>query len=226
MTFDARVMAAPSGGLVSVRRAGRDADETVSCDRQLAAAVVVGDWVRVDTSGYPLAFALLGAAPGAAPAPTPPAPTGVVTTGREVLSPQWSGTWRDGWRSAWSDLVQGPSSWGTSYGAAFFGRAPASLGTLTAGSVRMIRETYGAYGSGAPQMALLAASGPGASYPTVLATAPGPPMPSVGSVGVFAVPGGWLTLLESGAAGGIGINGTTYMRVDGPSLTLTLDWSR
>ena len=220
-------MAAPASGMVSVRRSGKTTDELVSCDRVLASLVAVGDWVRVDTSGFPLAFALLGTAPGSAPAPTVPIPEGGSVQGTSTLSPAWSGTWRGGaWRTSWSDLVQGPSEWGNSQGAAFFGREPSSLGTLTAGSLRLRRETYGTYGSGAPLMALLAATEPGAAYPTVLATSAGPSLPYVGSTGTFTLPAAWLTSLQSGEAGGIGVTGSTYMRVDGPSITLTLDWSR
>ena len=226
----ARVESAASGGSITVRMAGNTTSESVSCARDVAAVAVAGDWVAViEQDGFTLAIALLGTGPGAAPAPTADLPTTATTTGTQVLAPTWSGTFRGGsWRSSWSDLVQGPSSWGVSQGAAFYGRGPSSLGTLTGGRLSLRREEYGIYGAGAPTLVLLGASAPGAGYPAILRTEAGPSLPNVGSMSTWTVPALWLADLQSGAAGGIGISNAAgpYMRLDGPSTILTLDWSR
>ena len=228
MSDFARIGSAPAGGLVVVRRPDRTANETLTCDRLVASVAVAGDWVALRQVGRLWVVAnLLGTGPGAAPAGAEPPPSSESSpTGQtHALNPTWSGTWRGGsWRSGWNDLVQGPSSWGLSRGAAFFGLTPRSLGVLQSGSVWMRRESYGTYGSGAPTLVLLAGTEPGGSYPTVLRTLAGPSLPNIDSTGTVTLPAEWLTDLASGAAGGIGIDNASgpYLRVDGPSLRLTL----
>lgn len=226
------VTATAAGGKITVLRPGRAEPEVLLVDRNAAATAVVGDWVLIDDDGLrPIVVGVLGT--GAGPSTPdggllPPEAT-TPASGSDVMPPTWSGTWRgSGWRSSFNDLVQGDGGWGLSQGAAFYGSRPASLGvTFGSGSVHLVRETFGIYGSGTPTMRLLGATAPGGAYPSILATAAGPSLPNVGSAADWPLPSSWLVELASGAAGGIGIGvpgSTPYMRIDGPSMRLTLNW--
>lgn len=219
-------------GRIQVRREGKTALDWASVDRQIGSVAVAGDWLLIIEQGRQLwAVALLGTAPGAII--TPPAPdeespeTAEVVTGTDTVPPTWSGTYRDGkWRTDTSHMIQGPSSWGMSKAAAFYGSRLKSLpGSITSLKVRCERLTYGSYSAQRPTMALLSGTKRPSGFPTVRDTANGPLLGRPGSVEWWTVPSGWLDDFDSGAAGGIGIVGTgNYMRLDGPGFRVTAKW--
>ncbi|MFT4295646.1 MAG: hypothetical protein QM582_09570 [Micropruina sp.] len=221
-----------AAGLIQVRREGKTDLDWASVDRQIGSVAVAGDWLLLLEQDRQLwAVALLGTAPGpiiAPPAPEEDSPeTAQIVTGTDTIPPTWSGTWRDGkWRGDTSHMIQGPSSWGMSRGAAFYGKKLKSLpGSITSMKVRCERLTYGSYSQQRPTMALLAGTSKPSGWPTVRDTASGPLLGGPGSVESWTVPTSWLDDFNSGAAGGIGIVGTSnYMRLDGPGLRVTAKW--
>lgn len=227
-----QAMGAASGGLIEVRRRGKTITETASVDRQIGAEAVAGDWLLIlEQDRLLFAVALLGTAPGTVetidgPTETQPE-SATILTGSDAVAPVWSGTYRDGrWRTDTSHMIQGPSSWGMSKGAAFYGRRLKSLpGELTEVKVRCERLTYGSYSSQRPTMALLSGLYRPSGFPTVRDTNLGPLLGAPGSVEYWEVPSSWLDDLTSGDAGGIGVVGTSnYMRLDGPGMRLKVKW--
>lgn len=226
-----QVRAVATGGVLTVRRLGKATDDRASVDRQVGSVAAAGDWVLlIEQAGQLWAIALLGTSPSAIidpPDPDEQAPEATrIVRGTDTVPPTWSGTYRSGsWRSDTDHMVQGPSSWGTSRGAAFFGRKLRSLpGSITSAQVRCERLTYGSYAASRPRMALLAGTSRPSGFPSVRAEANGPLLGAPGSVEWWTMPASWLADLNSGAAGGIGVIGDTYMRLHGPGLRVKAKW--
>lgn len=226
-----QVMAAASGGQIQVRRKGKATNDYATVDRQIGSAAGVGDWLSLlEADGQLFAFMLLGTSAGGVVVPPTPgedAPeTAQTVTGSDTVPPTYSGTYRDGkWRTDTSHAIQGPSSWGMSRGAAFYGRKLAALpGVITSMQVRVERESYGVYAAQTPTMALLSGQSKPSGFPTVRDTTAGPSV-RVGETKWWSVPSGWLADINSGAAGGIGVVGTgNYMRINGPGMRVTAKW--
>lgn len=200
------------GAELTVQIADKPTPDTALCLKGIAPAV--GDWVLLILDRGTL-WAL-----GEINASTVEVtePLGVVTTGGTQafgFGPSWSGSYRGGWRGDTSHMIQGTSSWGTSKGAAWFGRGFKGR-DLQSVQVRCERLTYGSYSSQRPTMALLPGLTRPSGYPTPIATASGPLLGAPGTVKWWTLPDSWLSHLKSGSAGGIGITGSTYMRLDGP----------
>lgn len=216
---------APSGGKIVIKRAGATKAETALISRELTSLVVSGDWMRItEADGVLYADMLLGTAP----APVAPPPISVTPPPArdvwETLPPTWSGTWRgSSWRSGMPELVQGDGGWGVSQGAAWYGRKLTANGILASASVRLERMSYGSYGDNdTPTMRLLSGFEQSGTYPAIVATATGPVLNNPGSVAEWALPPAWITQINAGAAGGIGIGipgAEPYMRVKPPTLT-------
>lgn len=229
---------APAGGEVSVLLPGKTAADVVPCLRSMTGAQV-GDSVLVLMAGSQAwAVGVLGAVPP----PRPPDPLATVddapptsvemrrtVTGRAALTPSWTGTWRaGGWRSDTQDLFQGDwSGRGLNAGAAFIDGLDA-LGVLTEVTIHLERVSgAGASASQAPTMVLLG-SGKSAGWPTVLASAAGPAL-AWGTSTDWEVPTSWLSLMQSGAATGVGIQTSTaqpYIKISGSRLWATATWER
>lgn len=242
-TILAACTAAYSGGFVTVLVPGSPAAVRLSAVRSVS-SVAVGDQVLVTVEGARMwVTGLLGTAPPPPPPPPPPDPAPpppppeeqTTITGTTACTPTWTGSFRGGaWRSDINDVRQGTSdAYPPNRGAAFYGRKPSSLGTsLTGGRVRLVREKGGVFAPQTPTMLLLAGQTRPASFPSVLASAAGPALATPGngtSSATWTLPAAWLASLNNGTAGGIGVGtgaATPHINLDGPSMTLTLDWER
>ena len=226
--------ALPTGGVMQVTRAGKTTPEWAFVARHVAPVVGRGDkLLLIEDAGQLFVVAILGESPVVPPvvAPDPPAEgapeTGTRITGTTLVPPVWTGTYRSGsWRSDTAEMIQGPSSWGMSQGAAFFGRALASVtGDITRLSLHFERLTFGTYAAQQPTVALLSGQTRPSGAPTVRATATGPTLTGPGSTADWTVPAAWLADINSGAAGGFGLVGTsTYMRISGPRFRALATW--
>lgn len=222
---------AASSNRITVTRSGSSVAEFAVVSRHVR-GVQAGELVRLfEDRGQLWVVAILGTGPVAdvfvSEPPTPE--TADAIGGTEIIAPGWSGTFRGGrWRGDTSHLIQGDGGWGRSWGAAFLPEKVRQLGTLSNGRLRVERLSYGTYAVQQPRILLL--GGPkAATFPPVLATAMGPGLGSPGSVAQWSVPAEWTSQIETGAATGFGIGidaDTPYMRLDGPELLFTVDWSR
>lgn len=233
----ARVMAVASGGTITVRLSEKTSNDVIPVARSVATAAVGENvMVQTDGKGAMLAFALLGVST----APDVPAPvvpvvdTGsesqTVIRGTEPVFPDWAGSWQLGrWRTDTTDVIQG--AYGTNpanKGAAFFGDKPSSLGTLTGGRLWYTRLSgAGNNASEAPTLTLLAGkSRPASTYPTVTGTATGTAVAWSQRV-MYTLTAGMLAALQAGTSGGFGTaDAGPYMRLDGETFALYLDWER
>jgi len=218
------VQAAASGGMISVLLAGQSTPVLVAVPRSIAPAV--NDVVLVASDAASYVIAILGVAGGAV---VPPTFGGVVvppgSRGPEAVTPIRSATWRGGaWRGDTSDLFCGDyTSRGVNWGGAWYGSGFRGRGTLAAATATLVRGAGGIFAAQTPTMLLLAASDPPGAWAAPIATTAGPAL-SIGVPVGWAIPGGWLALLQSGGAGGIGIGqaGTTpYIHLSPPTITAT-----
>lgn len=222
-------------GFLAVKVPGSPRPVRVSAGRQLSSAVL-GEQVLVAVEGSRMwATVLLGTGPVAAqsdvdPVVTAPPETKTTITGSEACAPTWTGTYRAGsWRPDTSELYQGDwTGRGINRGAAFYGRKPAGLGKLTSGKVYLKRLTAGSSAAQRPTVVLLGAKSKPSGWPAVVYDEPGPLL-SIGEGNWWSLPSAWLSKLDSGAAGGIGIyvgSSAPYVRLKGSAMTLKLSWTR
>lgn len=234
------VRAVPSGGMVSVSIPGQVDPVLVPATRDVASAVVGDTVVVVIDQSQMWAVGLLGTAPPPPPpveiepevAATPPRTVEQVSVirGTQVLTPTWTGTWRAGaWRGDTSDLFQGDfTGRGLNQGAAFIDGADA-VGRITAANLHIEREpNAGATAAQTPTIVLLGSARSNSAFPSVISQTAGPAL-AWGASADWALPAGWLTHLQSGAATGLGIRIDTrdpYMKLAGSRLWLTVSWER
>ena len=233
----ARVMAVASGGTITVRLSEKTTNDVIPVARAVGTSAVVGDNVMVQTDGRGgmLAYALLGVSTAPdVPAPAVPVDTGsesqTVIRGTEPCFPDWAGSWQLGrWRTDTTDVIQGAyGSNPANKGAAFFGGKPSSLGTLTGGRLWYTRLAgAGNNAAEAPTLTLLAGTTrPASTYPTVTGTATGTAAAWSQRV-MYTLTAGMLAALQAGTSGGFGTADTApYMRLDGETFALYLDWER
>lgn len=154
--------------------------------------------------------------PAPAPPPTPQEPVS--------LRPEWSGSWRNGWRSDTSDLFQGDwTGRGINTGGCWWGPLPPGI---VSGELSLKRSEGSGYGAAAsPTMALLAGTSRPAGAPVIRATAPGPSLVR-GGTAQWALPESWITQLNAGTAGGIGVtsggSSTPYLSLVASGVWMTL----
>ena len=232
-----RILAAAAGGKVSTSVDGA----TLSLRLLRGYTPTVGDAclvLRREGSGFVLGA--LGTAPASTPPPTtnvPPPVADVATvakprTGSTVLVPASSGTFRDGVWLETADLYQGDASGrGLNYGAAYYGPGPAGLSgaTVTRARLRIRRQAGGSSFPQAPTLRLLSGTVRPAGTPVAVASTAGPSL-AVGEETIHDLPLTWGQQLVNGTAGGVGIwvdpAADPYIRTDGPSLSVLLDWTR
>jgi hypothetical protein len=154
--------------------------------------------------------------------------------GSDVFVPVSSGTFRDG---AWLDTLdvyQGdPSGRGLNYGAAYYGAGPRGIigATVTRARLRIRRQAGGSSFPQAPTLRLLSPTVRPAGSPVAGAGASvaGPAL-AVGEETTYDLPTSWGQQLVDGTAGGVGtwVDPATdpYIRTDGPTLAVLLDWTR
>lgn len=215
---------------------------TVKCARDLT--VAQNDVLLLQRNGmFWVAVARLGTAAVAPPADnvTPPNPKPAVTTGTSTFGPVETRSYRTGgftgWRTDNDDVYQGQYGGnGLHRGCAFYGSGPRSLtgATVTGCWIQVRRKSGG--GITAPQTTTLwqvaEATRPGGA-PTLSASTSGPSLGWGGS-SQFGFPQAMGQALVDGTAGGLAIfvaSGSPYVILDGrgaygPSLTLTITWSR
>lgn len=234
-TLVATVTVAPAAGFATVQL--QDGVTARVASARDIGTVVVGDQVLVTVNGGQMWItSVLGTvAPPPPPPPTepetkpvPPPEQRDTITGNDTPSPIWSGTWRNGWRSdTGSDLYSGDwTGRGINRAVSMFGSLDA-LGTLTAGTATLRRLQGGVFGAQAPTMTLTAPGSKSASFPTILASVAGPSI-AVGGSAEWTVPTGWLTQLQDGIAGGIGIGtgvgASPYIHL--APINLEVSWER
>jgi hypothetical protein len=232
------ILAAPAGGRVSVRVDGA----TLSLPLIRSYAPTVGDTclvLRRESSGWVLGA--LGTAPPAAPPPTTNVPPPVADdptaakprTGSDVFVPTSSGTYRDGaWLPDTVDVYQGDASGrGLNYGAAYYGAGPNGIrgATVTRARLRIRRQVGGSSFPQAPTLRLLTGTVRPAGAPVSSSSTPGPAL-AAGEETTYDLPTSWGQALVDGTAGGIGTwvdpDPNPYIRTDGPTLAVLLDWTR
>lgn len=154
------------------------------------------------------------------PAITPAPPT---SRARQLaLRPVFSGTWAGSWLNT-SALFQGRQWSGSTIavGGAWYGPLPSNITSAAVVLTRGVAVPDNAV----PTMRLLAGTTrPGGSGGTVVATATGPTLGAGESV-TWPLPAGWVTHLNAGTAGGIGVgNGTAtpYVGMSASGLAMTL----
>lgn len=218
------VKAAASGGMILVQLAGQSSPSLVGVPRSIAPAV--NDVVLVASDAAAYVVAILGTAAGAVVAPIPAPIIPPSGGGGEAVTPIQAATYRgSSWRTdVTSTLFCGDwTGKGINWGGAWYGTGFRGRGTLAAATAKLIREEGGINSAQTPTMLLLAASTQPGSWVAPIATAAGPAL-SIGVPVDWALPSGWRTSLESGAAGGIGIGQAAtspYIQLVPPTITST-----
>lgn len=159
-------------------------------------------------------------------------------TGRTVIMPVYTGTYRDSvWLTSTTDTLQGTrGGYGNATGAAFYGSKPGSLAgaTVTAATVRLIRQPVGATGAQATILRLVTQTDQPAGAPTLTSTTAGPSLTPGEIVEAYPVPTAWAQAMADGTAGGLALfdgDGSPWVRyagrgTDPTAWTLTIDWTR
>jgi hypothetical protein len=177
-----------------------------------------------------VAIGMLGPAPASAPPPppqppTPPPPSPVTVT----LAPYTTGSSRNGAvRGDTTNLYQ--ADWtgaGANSGWAHY-RAPGIDARVAIVRLTLMRGAGGVYAPVAPQLHLWTENTP-VGNPTAQAYVAGPAL-SIGQQATVTLPNDWGAALLSGAAGGIGIRGGTYLALAGtpayaPAMTVTVTYT-
>lgn len=172
-------------------------------------SISVGDTAVVILSGgASWVVGVVGAtAPPTLPPPVDPPPLPApppMSAPRVARRPSWSGSWRGGvWRADTSDLWHGdPDGLGVNSGAAWWGVLPPGIVSATVTFVRI-----GGVGSTAApvELQLLAGTSRPAGPASVIDSVPGPVLVPATST-TWAVPAEWITSMNAGVAGGLGIS--------------------
>lgn len=141
---------------------------------------------------------------------------------RLALRPSWSGTFAGSWLNT-SHLFQG-RQWSGSLigvGGSWYGKLPTNIDSA---SVILYRGTAGPDSDQRPTMRLLAGTSRPSNGGTTLATATGPLLAQRESER-WDLPAAWITQMNAGAAGGIGIgsgNASPYVGLFSSGLGMTL----
>lgn len=225
------ILAAPSGGRVSVRL-----DEgTVLVPILRAYSPTTGDQCLVGVDGH--AAYVLGALGTAPPPPKDPAEAKASTSpppddpvkGAKSFKPVFTGTYRGGWRGDTRDLYQGDwTGRGNNTGAAYFGKGPSGLGgTCTRFEIRFKRGGGGSYAAVAPTFKLLDEKSRPGGAPTIEGSDVGPAL-KIGDVRTYRLPDAWGQAFMSGASGGIGIasGASPYLSLVGGSISVRIEWRK
>jgi hypothetical protein len=220
------IMSTAVDGMVTVLLAGASVPVGASIPRDLT--VAVDDLVLVGTDAGTWVLVRLGTGtlwtiPPDMATWTPPAPG----RSQEAVSPVGSGSWRGGaWRSDTSQLYCGDwSGKGVNQGGVWYGTGFRGRGTLSGLKVPLIRRAGGVNGAQTPTMLLLPNDTRPGSWSAPVATVAGPAL----SINVWTdwyPPGAWLTALENGSAGGIGIGqagASPYIVIDPPTAAATFN---
>lgn len=215
---------------------------TVRCARDLSPGT--NDVLLLQRNGlYWVAVARLGTAAvtppndnQAAPAPKPSTVTGTSTFG-PVETRSYRSSVFVGWRTDTDDLYQGQYGGnGLHTGCAFYGNSLLSLAgaTINSASIQVRRHNGGGVtaGQGTTLWLLTEKTRPGGA-PTRGASTGGPSL-AWGKSTSFNIPTSWVQSMVSGTAGGLAIydgSGSPYVIWDGrgaygPSMTLTVNWTR
>lgn len=218
------VTADPAAGMVSVLLTGQSVPAAVAICRGVS--VNVGDTVLVGVDAAPYVIGALGlvaSTPVIGGVGAPASPTGSV----ETLTPIGSATWRagtGGWRTDTSQLYSGDwTGKGINWGGAWYGTGFRGRGTFAAGVAKLTRRAGGSGSAVTPTMLLLAESSRPAAWVVPIATTAGPSL-AIDVTTDWTIPDAWRALLQSGAAGGIGIGqaGTIpYLAMDPPPIVST-----
>jgi hypothetical protein len=232
------ILAAPSSGRVSVRVDGatlslpivRSYTPTVG-DECLVLMRRHGGFVIGAPGTAPPAANVVPSSTAQAPPPADDPTPSRPKYGSDVFRPTSTGSYRNGsWRGDTNDLYGGDwSGRGSNKGGAYYGKGPRGLrgATVTRVRVKLRRQDGGVYGGVTPTLRLLAESSRSGAPNDVLSTA-GPSL-SIGEAVTFTLPDAWGQRMVDGTAGGIGVwsaSSSPYVHLDGPSLSLLIDWKR
>ena len=215
---------------------------TVKCARDISPGT--NDVLLLERNGlYWVAVARLGTA--AVPPPidnvAPPPAKPATVTGTSTFGPVETRSYRTsvfvGWRTDNDDIYQGQYGGnGNHVGCAFYGNALLSLAgaTILSASIQVRRKSSGGVtaGQGTTLWLVTEKTRPGGA-PTRTSSTGGPTL-AWGQSTSFGIPASWVQSMAAGTAGGLAIfnsGGSPYVIWDGrggygPSMTMTVNWSR